>query len=160
MEAKKLTLVTLTLALLVVIGHSQTLPPAQGGQAIDRASKYYAALEAGNFTEAWSFFGARMRADTPRETYVADSGRILVKVRVVKPPTLATVDTTGTQKRPIARIRTRVAFLPKEGKEFEDTHVTEWVWQRSPDSAKDDWFLARDSFGEGGTATSSLLIQR
>jgi hypothetical protein len=144
MEAR-LKFFVLVLAIAATSVSGQDAPPAQGGHAATRAAKYYAALDSGDFGTAWLFFGSRMRADTPRDQYVSEARRILVRVRPVDTPTLVWVGHTGTQQRPLAKVRTKLLFVTKDGKDVTSTHVTEWVWQRSAESGQDDWFLAGET---------------
>ena len=146
MEAKQIALaVALIVSGLVVTGTAQTGTAASADAAQARSAKYYSALQSGDFSSAWGFFGSRMRADTSRDEYVTRAKQGIKSVRVVHAPRVSSV--TKTSPRPMATIRTDIVIVGLNGDEESITQTTEWLWQRSPDTGTDDWFLARDVVG-------------
>lgn len=111
------------------------------------------------FDEVWKFSGSAMRRVNSQEEHVGAMNRVLSKVKRQNDPELLSITTTGKEKRALGKVRTRVLFVLKDGKELTGLHTTTWVWERVDTSREANWFLVRDGVADVPTSTNSASRQ-
>ncbi len=120
-------------------------------QILNRVHGYWQAMEKWNFDKAWSFFGARMRESTGRDSFLSEAKQWqgIVTLRRTGNSTLE-FTTTGEgiyeRRMVIASTPIHVKMNNRivEEKELDVPWLTYWVFERPPGVTRFDWYMVKN----------------